>query len=118
MEMLYRQLIEGPAQHQAPSSYSTAHPSHQRLNDTIGWMQRIVDADLIMIAAHSQGTPVSVMLVARLIREGLINLNKTKVCISALAGISHGPFPSLRSSIIVKYFEADAARELFAFNDW
>jgi hypothetical protein len=33
-----------------------------------------------------------------------------------MAGISHGPFPHLRSSIVVRYIEEDPARELFDFN--
>lgn len=70
-----------------------------------------------MIPSHSQGVPVSVFLVERLINDGIIDLSRTRVCIMGLAGISHGPFPMHKTSVIVKYFEADAARELFAFND-
>lgn len=29
----------------------------------------------------------------------------------------HGPFPNLKSSIVVQYIESDPARELFSFND-
>jgi hypothetical protein len=32
-------------------------------------------------------------------------------------GIVHGPFPNLRSSVVVKYIESDPARELFSYND-
>ncbi|KAJ3206315.1 hypothetical protein HK099_000572 [Clydaea vesicula] len=86
-----------------PSSYS--------------WLQKLTQANIIFVAAHSQGTPVSVLLISKLLQEGLIDLTRTKVCLMAMAGVSHGPFPSLKSSVIVKYFEADAARELFSFND-
>lgn len=42
---------------------------------------------------------------------------RQRVCIMAMAGITHGPFPPLKHSVVVKYFEADAARQLFSFND-
>ncbi|TPX56423.1 hypothetical protein SpCBS45565_g08414 [Spizellomyces sp. 'palustris'] len=93
--MLYRQLIESDQ----------------------GWRKKLWDADMVFVAAHSQGTPVSAMLLARLVREGLIDTSRQKVSLLAMAGITHGPFPALKSSMIVKYFEADAARELFEFND-
>lgn len=35
----------------------------------------------------------------------------------ALAGIWHGPQIQLRSSIVIKYMETEAARELFEFCD-
>ncbi|KAJ3184447.1 hypothetical protein HDU85_001752 [Gaertneriomyces sp. JEL0708] len=94
VEILYRQLVE----------------SQQ-------WRKKLWEADMVFFSAHSQGTPVSVMLLSRLIREGLVDVSRQKVCLLAMAGITHGPYPSLKSSMIVKYFEADAARELFEFND-
>ncbi|KAJ1502750.1 hypothetical protein HMI55_002758, partial [Coelomomyces lativittatus] len=47
---------------------------------------------------------------------GIINLKRQHLVILSQAGISHGPFPGLRSHLILKYLEADAARELFDFN--
>ncbi|KAJ3101403.1 hypothetical protein HDU97_001390 [Phlyctochytrium planicorne] len=96
VELLYRQLVR----------------------EEMGWVEKLRNADLIFVAAHSQGTPVSVILFARLIAEGLVDPGRQKCCILTMAGISHGPFPPLKSNLIVKYFEADAARELFEFNDW
>ncbi|KAL9537009.1 hypothetical protein MBANPS3_012166 [Mucor bainieri] len=77
----------------------------------------IEDADIILWATHSQGTPVSAILLRKLIEEGIIQVNKQPICMLAMAGISHGPFPSLKGNLLVKYFEADAARELFDFMD-
>ncbi|KAI9103013.1 hypothetical protein DFS34DRAFT_700745 [Phlyctochytrium arcticum] len=99
VEILYRQLTES----------TTA--TEQR------WRKRLWDADMVFVVAHSQGTAVSTLLLARLIREGLVDTSRQKVNLLAMAGITHGPFPALKSSMIVKYFEADAARELFEFND-
>ncbi|KAJ3016157.1 hypothetical protein HKX48_004179 [Thoreauomyces humboldtii] len=95
VEILYRQLVES---------------NH-------GWKAKLVDADMVFVAAHSQGTPVSTMLLSRLIKVGLVEPSRQKIAFLAMAGITHGPYPALKSSMIVKYFEADAARELFEFND-
>ncbi|KAK4510522.1 60S ribosomal protein L33B [Mucor velutinosus] len=83
----------------------------------LDYMKMIQDADIILWATHSQGTPVSAILLRKLIEEGIIQVNKQPICMLAMAGISHGPFPSLKGNLLVKYFEADAARELFDFMD-
>ncbi|KAJ1534835.1 hypothetical protein HK096_003332 [Nowakowskiella sp. JEL0078] len=81
------------------------------------WKQSLDTADLVIFASHSQGTPVTTMLVSRLLDVGILNPMCQRVGILAMAGISHGPFPNLKHNLIVKYFEADAARELFEFNN-
>jgi hypothetical protein len=47
--------------------------------------KKISTADAIIIAAHSQGVPVTVMLIARLIQEGVIDMEKSRVCIIGMA---------------------------------
>ncbi|KAI9279299.1 hypothetical protein BY458DRAFT_487940 [Sporodiniella umbellata] len=81
------------------------------------WLEAVSSADIIFWATHSQGTPVSVMLLKMLLERGHIHTRRQSVCLLAMAGISQGPFPALKGSLIVKYFEADAARELFEFMD-
>ncbi|RKP06722.1 hypothetical protein THASP1DRAFT_18086 [Thamnocephalis sphaerospora] len=81
------------------------------------WRRALGEADCVFVATHSQGTPVSTMLLARLLREGLVNTARQRTCMLAMAGITHGPFPFLRGNLVVRYFEADAARELFQFMD-
>lgn len=34
-----------------------------------------------------------------------------------MAGISHGPFPTLKNSVIIQYVETEQAKELFNFNN-
>ncbi|CAO3616400.1 unnamed protein product [Cunninghamella echinulata] len=80
-------------------------------------MDALASSDMIFWTTHSQGTPVSSILLNRLLQNNLINLKKQPVCFLAMAGIAHGPFASLKGNLIVKYFEADAARELFEFMD-
>ncbi|KAG0049460.1 hypothetical protein BGZ83_005756 [Gryganskiella cystojenkinii] len=89
-------------------------------NDT--WKNAIHEADLVLVATHSQGTPTSTMLIARLIEEGMLRVDENdpkmqRIGILAMAGISHGPFPFLKGNLIVRWFEADAAQELFEFMD-
>ncbi|KAG9290215.1 hypothetical protein G9A89_022191 [Geosiphon pyriformis] len=78
------------------------------------WYKALTSADVIFVATHSQGTPVSTMLLARLIQMNHINPRRQRISLLAMAGISHGPFPYLS---FVKYFEPDAARELFEFGN-
>ncbi|ORY89910.1 hypothetical protein BCR43DRAFT_448212 [Syncephalastrum racemosum] len=89
---------------------------HQLLAN-IEWLEAISSADVILWATHSQGTPVSFLLLKQLLDLGHIHAHRQPICVLAMAGIGHGPFPVLKGSLIVKYFEADAARELFEFMD-
>lgn len=68
----------------------------------------IEDADIILWATHSQGTPVSAILLRKLIEEGIIQVNKQPICMLAMAGISHGPFPSLKGNLLVKVIGLEA----------
>lgn len=74
----------------------------------LNWMEEIRKADFIMVACHSQGVPVSIMLVAKLIAFGCINANRVGIC--AMAGVNMGPFSSYRSRWI-----SGSAGELFDF---
>ncbi|CAO3662547.1 unnamed protein product [Rhizopus microsporus] len=79
------------------------------------WIESIKEADIILWATHSQGTPVSIILLQKLIESSIIRPRQQPMCLLAMAGISHGPFPTLKGNLLVKYFEADPARELFEF---
>ncbi|KAI8883087.1 hypothetical protein K501DRAFT_185368 [Backusella circina FSU 941] len=81
------------------------------------YKESIESANVILWTTHSQGTPVSTILLRKLIEDEIIHIKRQPICMLAMAGISHGPFPSLKGNILVKYFEADAARELFEFMD-
>ncbi|KAF8941836.1 hypothetical protein BGZ47_007133, partial [Haplosporangium gracile] len=93
---------------------------YQSLVRNHGWRRAVQDADLVLVATHSQGTPTSILLVARLIEEGLLRVREDdptmqRIGILTMAGISHGPFPFLKGNLIVRWFEAEAAGELFEF---
>ncbi|KAI8328068.1 hypothetical protein BD560DRAFT_342521 [Blakeslea trispora] len=90
---------------------------YTKLIENSAWLEAVSSADVVLWATHSQGTPVSIMLLQRLLERGHIQLIRQSLSVLAMAGISHGPFPALKGSLIVKYFEADAARELFEFMD-
>lgn len=66
------------------------------------WQKTIQEADVIFWVTHSQGTPVSAILLRKLLEEGLIQEPRQHVCMLAMAGISHGPFPALKGNVLVK----------------
>ncbi|KGO74317.1 hypothetical protein PITC_019870 [Penicillium italicum] len=74
----------------------------------LNWMEEIRKADFIMFACHSQGVPVTIMLVAKLIQFGCLDAKRVGVC--AMAGVNLGPFPDYRSRWI-----SGSAGELFEF---
>ena len=74
----------------------------------LNWLEDIRKADFIMIACHSQGVPVAVMLVAKLISFGCLNAARVGIC--AMAGVNLGPSPDIKSRWI-----GGSAGELFDF---
>ncbi|KAF7550004.1 hypothetical protein G7046_g8162 [Stylonectria norvegica] len=76
----------------------------------LNWIEHIRSADLVLIACHSQGVPVSVMLLEKLIDLGIITNAKIGVC--AMAGVSLGPFPEYKSGLL-----GAAATELWDFGN-
>ncbi|KAI1268534.1 hypothetical protein F5Y18DRAFT_375745 [Xylariaceae sp. FL1019] len=74
----------------------------------LNWIDHIRQADLIVFACHSQGVPVSIMLLAKLIDLGVITTARIGVC--AMAGISLGPFPDYKSGMLM-----GSAAELWQF---
>ncbi|KAK9446597.1 uncharacterized protein V1518DRAFT_423549 [Limtongia smithiae] len=82
------------------------------------WMDHLHQADFILVAAHSQGTPVAVQLVAKLIEEG--HADNKKIGIVGMAGVSLGPFYGLDQKLVMRAytpFESDSLKELFAFQN-
>nr|XP_036583617.1 uncharacterized protein CTRU02_06255 [Colletotrichum truncatum]KAF6792760.1 hypothetical protein CTRU02_06255 [Colletotrichum truncatum] len=78
----------------------------------LNWIEQIRNADLIILACHSQGVPVGVMLLAKLIDLGIITNAKIGVC--AMAGVSLGPFPDYKSSMGILM---GSANELWEFSN-
>ncbi|CAL1697489.1 unnamed protein product [Somion occarium] len=119
---------------------------HAHLLSKPEWIEDLHLADVIFIAAHSQGSIVSIHLLDKLIREGHIltprnidiltstaaliapggaipaSTSRTqRICCLALCGIHLGPLRYLKTSSLlqpyIQYFENAAARELFDFQD-
>lgn len=83
-------------------------------------LETIRTADTVIFVSHSQGAPVAALLAQRLMEEypePIIQPQRQNVLLLNLAAVFHGPFPELKSNLVVKYVEADAARELFDLND-
>ncbi|EER38905.1 conserved hypothetical protein [Histoplasma capsulatum H143] len=74
----------------------------------LNYIEYIKKADFILVACHSQGVPVAVMLVAKLIAFGCVSSARIGIC--AMAGVNLGPFPDYRSRWI-----SGSAGELFDF---
>ena len=74
----------------------------------LNWMEDIRKADFIMIACHSQGVPVAMMLISKLISFGCVSNAHIGVC--AMAGVNLGPFGDYKSRWI-----SGSAGELFDF---
>lgn len=84
------------------------------------WKSEIEKADFIFIAAHSQGTPVSILLLSKLIEYGIINPNK-KIGILAMAGINNGPYLGVDQTFLVRAYSAienESMLELFQFQNF
>lgn len=81
------------------------------------WEVELNEADCIFIAAHSQGCVVSIILLAHLIKEGILkNPQQKKLGILAMAGVNNGPFYGVDKSLFMKAystFEHDSMLELF-----
>lgn len=78
----------------------------------LNWIEHLRSADLIVLACHSQGVPVGLMLVAKLIDLGIITTARIGVC--GMAGVSLGPFPDYKSGLGVLM---GSAAELWQFAD-
>ncbi|KAG7665762.1 uncharacterized protein J8A68_000782 [[Candida] subhashii] len=84
------------------------------------WQKELNQADFIFIASHSQGCVVSIILLARLIKMGILrdSIHK-RIGILGMAGINNGPFYGADKSLFMKAYSAiehDSLIELFEFN--
>jgi len=86
------------------------------------WEKDIQNADFIYIASHSQGCPVSILLLSRLIEDGIINLDITKkISLLGMAGINNGPYYGVDQKLFVRAYstiENDSLMELFQFQNF
>ena len=76
----------------------------------LNWIDEIRKSDFVLVACHSQGVPVAIMLVSKLIQFGCISAARVGVC--AMAGVNLGPFVELKSRWIT-----GSAGELFEFSN-
>ena len=77
-------------------------------NLLLNWVHKIREADFVFVACHSQGCPVALILLAKLIGFGCVSSARVGVC--AMAGINQGPFRDYRTRWI-----GATALELFDF---
>lgn len=77
----------------------------------LNWLSHLRRADLIFVACHSQGVPVAIMLVSKLIQLGCLSPH-AKIGICSMAGVNLGPFADYKSRLL----GAGSAAELFEFS--
>src|SRR3569833_1622506 len=80
----------------------------------LNWIDHLRKADVIVLACHSQGVPVGIMLVAKLIELGIVTTPRIGICAMGMlircysrtlpltneqAGVSLGPFPEYKSGL-------------------
>lgn len=81
---------------------------------------QIKQADFIFVCAHSQGTPVGIILMSKLLEHGIIG-EEQKIGILGMAGINNGPFHGMEQSLFVRAystFENESLLELFQFQNF
>lgn len=76
----------------------------------LNWLEDIRKADFVVVACHSQGVPVAIMLISKLISFGCLHGARIGVC--AMAGVNLGPFGDYKSRWI-----SGSAGELFDFGE-
>lgn len=67
-------------------------------------------ADFILVSCHSQGVPVSIMLLSKLLSFGVLK-SDVRLGVCAMAGTNLGPFASYQS----RFLGTGSANELFDF---
>lgn len=73
----------------------------------IKWQKELNEADFIFMASHSQGCVVSIMLLANLIKMGILkDPIKKRIGILGMAGINNGPFYGVDKSFFMKAYSA------------
>jgi hypothetical protein len=80
----------------------------------------IQKADFIFVCAHSQGCPVSIILMSKLLEYGIIDESK-KVSILGMAGVNIGPFFGMDKSLFIRAYstiENESMLELFQFQNF
>ncbi|KAJ2257297.1 hypothetical protein GGH98_000955 [Coemansia sp. RSA 454] len=138
VELLLAQIIggnEGPANSASESAPNAADPALKPSEPASGAERQaelaaealmpprhqraavLRSADTVFVVTHSQGTPVSAMLVERLLEAGILDATRQRVGLLAMAGIGHGPLAHLRDNVVIKYIESNTARELFELMD-
>ena len=63
----------------------------------LNWADHIRQADFVLVGCHSQGVPVAIMLVAKLIESGSISATRIGIC--AMAGVNLGPFMDFKTRL-------------------
>ncbi|CAG8629404.1 139_t:CDS:2 [Ambispora gerdemannii] len=76
---------------------------------------KIKNAKILFMVGHSQGVPVSVLLMDKLIEVGLVNPDHQQICACLMAGISQGPVKRFDvAERLAQILDDDQSAEMFA----
>lgn len=107
---------EGKMMDRVDSFMKEIHQNYCSVSEKVPFT--LSSCDDIYVVAHSQGAPVAILLLDKLVANGILSLQHPKrITLLSMAGIWHGPFPELGRSVIVQYIEAESSRELFELNE-
>lgn len=82
------------------------------------WSHLINESDVIFVAAHSQGVPVGIHLLAKMLTGGQYHLKHKKVGFLSMAGVNAGPFVGLDLKLVIRAYstvENEIIGEIFEF---
>jgi hypothetical protein len=75
------------------------------------------EADLIIIATHSQGVPVSFLLFDELCQDKIVNLQKQRIGMISMAGLHHGTLYNPYGMGFIGVMYQRATKELYLMRD-
>ena len=86
------------------------------------WSAQLNEADCIFFVAHSQGVVVTIILLARLIKMGILkDPIRKRIGILSMAGVNNGPFYGADKTLFMKAYkqiEHESLLELFKLTDF
>ncbi|KAG9290515.1 hypothetical protein G9A89_002490 [Geosiphon pyriformis] len=90
----------------------------KQIEENKEWVTSLKQANVVFILGHSQGVPVSTILLSRLIEKKILEPAKQRVCTLFMAGINQGPTHKIEMKKEFGNLLKDKSQsELFEFQD-
>lgn len=82
------------------------------------WRDVINNSDFVFMVSHSQGVPVGIQLLTKILTSEHYHLKKKKIGFLSMSGVIYGPFNGLDSKLVIRAFTANEnhiINEIFEF---